>query len=67
MKMATEFMYKGVQIKIYRSFGYDYHFTFYNRLYEGFYDSMENSKNAAKSEIDRLTMGRDLSIPDIGV
>lgn len=64
-KNEIEFNYRGVQVKIRRTFGYQYFFMFFNQEYTKMYNTLENAKIAAKKEIDRLTLGRKDSNLDI--
>lgn len=54
MKLESEFMYRGVQVKIRKSFGYQYRFIYSDQGYSCFYDNLENSKEGAKKHIDKL-------------
>lgn len=58
-KNELEFSYLGVQVFIRKNFGFQYVFMFFNQEYSGHYDTLENSKQAAKSEIDRVTFRKD--------
>ena len=59
--MDTEIHYKGVQFKVQHLFGYRYVFMYFNKEYfSEFYADINQCKTAAKKEIDRLTLGKDV-------
>lgn len=66
MKTELEFMYKNVEIKITRFFGYNYHFWYANKLYqsEDQYLDIEYVKLSAKLHVDQIIRkdGDDLNI-----
>ena len=53
-----ELMYKGVLVYIKPGFGWEYSFIYFGHPYAGYYNNLENCKQGAKNEIDRITSGK---------